>query len=162
MRESKELPVSEKILSRRERFIQNPLDKTRHLRYDSHRCKGIQLYMPHKGGAAMKNQAYRMAMLYDFYGELLTEKQKAVITQHFLNDLSLNEVAIEHNITRQAVLDMIRRTEKLLLQYEDKLQLVKKYLVRKEKVSDVLKRLDALGNDEKIEDIKSLVSQILD
>ena len=56
---------------------------------------------------------------------------------------------IEHNITRQAVLDMIRRTEKLLLQYEDKLQLVKKYLVRKEKVSDVLKRLDALGNDEK-------------
>ena len=48
------------------------------------------------------------------------------------------------------------------MQYEDKLQLVKKYLVRKEKVSDVLKRLDALGNDEKIEDIKSLVSQILD
>lgn len=108
------------------------------------------------------DKIYCITLLYDFYGELLTEKQKAVITQHFLNDLSLNEVAIEHNITRQAVLDMIRRTEKLLLQYEDKLQLVKKYLVRKEKVSDVLKRLDALGNDEKIEDIKSLVSQILD
>ena len=99
------------------------------------------------------DKIYYITLLYDFYGELLTEKQKAVITQHFLNDLSLNEVAIEHNITRQAVLDMIRRTEKLLLQYEDKLQLVKKYLVRKEKVSDVLKRLDALGNDEKIEDI---------
>ena len=98
------------------------------------------------------DKIYYITLLYDFYGEL----------QHFLNDLSLNEVAIEHNITRQAVLDMIRRTEKLLLQYEDKLQLVKKYLVRKEKVSDVLKRLDALGNDEKIEDIKSLVSQILD
>ena len=91
------------------------------------------------------DKIYYITLLYDFYGELLTEKQKAVITQHFLNDLSLNEVAIEHNITRQAVLDMIRRTEKLLLQYEDKLQLVKKYLVRKEKVSDVCRCYNILA-----------------
>ena len=41
------------------------------------------------------DKIYYITLLYDFYGELLTEKQKAVITQHFLNDLSLNEVAIE-------------------------------------------------------------------
>ncbi len=102
-----------------------------------------------------------ITLLYDFYGELLTDKQKSVMELYYLDDLSLHEIAAEHDITRQAVLDMLKRTEKLLNQYEQKLGLVAKYIEQKERLERLtdelkgiikqngldVKRLDALAEE---------------
>lgn len=69
----------------------------------------------------------QLTLLYDFYGELLTEKQKQVYELHYQNDLSLTEIGEELSISRQAVRDQLKRTEKILLDYEEKLQLVSRF-----------------------------------
>ena len=64
------------------------------------------------------------ALLYDFYGELLTEHQKKIYEAAIYNDLSLGEIAAEQGISRQGVHDLIRRCDKILVDYESKLHLV--------------------------------------
>ena len=59
----------------------------------------------------MKNQTYRMTMLYDFYGELLTERQKEFFDLYYNEDLSLSEIAENTGISRQGVRDVIVRAE---------------------------------------------------
>ena len=74
------------------------------------------------------------ALLYDFYGELLTEHQKQVYEDVVLNDYSLSEVAESLGISRQGVHDMIKRCNKLLGGYEEKLHLVEKFVSLRERV----------------------------
>ena len=59
----------------------------------------------------MKNQAYRMAMLFDFYGDLLTERQREFYDLYYNEDLSLAEIAENYGISRQGVRDVIVRAE---------------------------------------------------
>ena len=59
-------------------------------------------------------------LLYDFYGELLTEHQKAIYEDVVFNDLSLSEIAKEKGISRQGVHDMIKRCDRILNGYEEK------------------------------------------
>ena len=66
--------------------------------------------------------------LYDFYGELLTERQQQVYESVVLEDYSLSEVAEDLGISRQGVHDMIKRCNKTLEEYEQKLHLVEKFL----------------------------------
>ena len=73
-------------------------------------------------------------LLYDFYGELLTEHQKRVYEDVVLNDYSLSEIADELGISRQGVHDMVKRCSRLLNGYEEKLHLVEKFVSLKEKV----------------------------
>lgn len=68
----------------------------------------------------MKNQTYRMTMLFDFYGELLTERQKEFFDLYYNEDLSLSEIAENEGISRQGVHDAIARAEALLLEFEQK------------------------------------------
>ena len=68
------------------------------------------------------------AVLYDFYGELLTERQRQVYASVILEDYSLSEVAEELEISRQGVHDMIKRCNHILEGYEEKLHLVEKFL----------------------------------
>ena len=91
-------------------------------------------------------QRTRMAMLYDLYSGLLTEKQQNVFDLYYQCDLSLGEIAAEQQISRTAVHDLIKRTEHLLEKYEEKLHLVQRDLERKE----VLEQLGVLaaGNAE--------------
>jgi hypothetical protein len=79
------------------------------------------------GGRAMKNQAYRMAMLYDFYGDLLTQRQKEFYDLYYNDDLSLTEIAENYDITRQGVRDIIVRAEKTLEDIEEKTGLIRRY-----------------------------------
>lgn len=76
-------------------------------------------------------------LLYDFYGELLTEHQRQVYEDVVLNDFSLSEVAEEIGISRQGVHDLIKRCNRILSDYEAKLHLVEKFLVTKEKVAEI-------------------------
>ena len=66
--------------------------------------------------------------LYDFYGELLTERQQQVYESVVLEDYSLSEVAEDLGISRQGVHDMIKRCNHTLEEYESRLHLVEKFL----------------------------------
>ena len=66
----------------------------------------------------------RIALLNDIYGSLLTEKQKMMLDMFYNEDLSLGEIAGINKTSRQAVFDNIKRSEKLLENYEDKLGLL--------------------------------------
>lgn len=70
----------------------------------------------------------KQAYLYDFYGELLNEHQRRIYEDVVYNDLSLSEIAEEEGISRQGVSDMIKRLDKKLLGYEEKLHLLEKFL----------------------------------
>ena len=75
----------------------------------------------------MKNQTYRMSMLYDFYGELLTPRQKEFFDLYYNEDLSLAEIAENNGITRQGVRDVIVRAENAMQEVEDKTGIVKRF-----------------------------------
>lgn len=77
------------------------------------------------------------ALLYDFYGELLTEHQKQIYEDVVFNDLSFSEVAEERGISRQGVYDLMKRCTHILQEYERKLGLVEKFLKTQEKVKEI-------------------------
>lgn len=79
----------------------------------------------------------RQVFLYDFYGELLTEHQKSVYEDVVLNDMSLSEIADERGISRQGVHDLVKRCDKILSGYEEKLHLVERFLKTKEDVQRI-------------------------
>lgn len=88
------------------------------------------------------NEILEKALLYDFYGELLTEHQKEIYEQFVQEDLSLSEIADAQGISRQGVHDMVRRSQKLLEDYESKLHLVEKFLSVKKTVQKINEALD--------------------
>ena len=75
----------------------------------------------------MKNQTYRMTMLYDFYGELLTDRQREFFDYYYNNDLSLSEIAENAGISRQGVRDVIVRAEGVMQEIEDKTGLIRRF-----------------------------------
>ena len=85
------------------------------------------------------DELFEKSLLYDFYGELLTEHQQAVYQSFVFEDMSLAEVADEQGITRQGVHDLVKRCDKLLQGYEDKLHLVKKFVAIKKNASEIEK-----------------------
>ena len=76
-----------------------------------------------------------------FYGGLLTDKQRQVLTLHCEEDLSLTEIAQEVGISRQGVHDLIKRCNKILQEYESKLHLVEKFVTIKEQIEEMEKSL---------------------
>jgi hypothetical protein len=86
-----------------------------------------------------------MALLADFYGPLLTEKQRKIWDLHYEQDFSLVEIAELEEISRQAVYDLLRRTEKILQEYEEKLGLVQRFVAEQNKAFDVKKSLQELA-----------------
>lgn len=86
----------------------------------------------------------QLTLLYDFYGELLTEKQKQVYEMHYQNDLSLSEIGEELSISRQAVRDQLKRTEKILQDYEEKLQLVSRFQAQKKAVREMKQIMEGM------------------
>ena len=68
-----------------------------------------------------------IALLFDFYGEMLTDKQRDVIELYYEDDLSLSEIAENEGITRQGVRDSIKRAETQLLEMEERLGLARRF-----------------------------------
>ena len=85
----------------------------------------------------MKNQAYRMTMLFDFYGDILTERQKEFYDLYYNEDLSLGEIAENYGITRQGVRDVIVRAEAILTDLEDKTGLIRRFHTMKQQLQQV-------------------------
>lgn len=108
---------------------------------------------------------FEQAMLYDFYGELLKDNQKEVFENYVLDNLSLSEIAEERGISRQAVHDMIKRADKALNEYENKLHLVDKFMTIKEDVNRIhliSKKLTDNKDKELADEIISITDKILD
>lgn len=106
-----------------------------------------------------------VALLYDFYGSLLTAKQKRIVEMHFMNDMSLSEIGAELGISRQAAGILINRTEKNLDRYESALGLVGKYLDGREKAEEavsVLRRMRGLADREDKAKIDNIINDILE
>ena len=107
----------------------------------------------------------RQAYLYDFYGELLTEHQKTVYEDAVLNDMSLSEIAEELGISRQGVHDLIKRCDKILNGYEEKLHLVERFFETKklaEKIRFLAEEETQNGVSAKMKEISSLAGQIIE
>lgn len=83
----------------------------------------------------MKNQAYRMAMLFDFYGDLLTDRQKEFYDLYYNEDLSLAEIAENYGISRQGVRDVIVRAEAAMSEVEEKTHLIRRFHRMQEQLS---------------------------
>ena len=83
------------------------------------------------------DKIYEQTMLFDFYGELLTEHQRRIYEDVVYNDMSLGEIAEEQGISRQGVHDLVKRCDKILQGYENKLHLVERFAKAKETVSRI-------------------------
>lgn len=94
----------------------------------------------------MKNQAYRMAMLFDFYGDLLTERQKEFYDLYYNEDLSLAEIAENYGISRQGVRDVIVRAEATMTEIEDKTHLIRRFFRMQEELAAIDDAADRLLN----------------
>jgi uncharacterized protein len=92
----------------------------------------------------MYDKIVQIALLFDFYGQLLTEKQIEIIDMYYNDDLSLSEIAEQQDISRQGVYDTLKRAEKTLFEYEDKLGLVNRFLQQKESLSEINTMLDKI------------------
>lgn len=90
-----------------------------------------------------------LTSLYDYYSNLLTDKQKSYFEDYYFNNLSLAEIAENNKTSRNAIHKQIKDTENKLLGYEDKLELCRKY----NEIKEVIKDLD--------DDIKSQIEELL-
>lgn len=116
----------------------------------------------------MFDKIAEVSLLYDFYGQLLTNRQRDVMQLYHEENLSLSEIANEFSISRQGVHDALKNAEKALHEYEQKLGLVKKFAKTREAVLQIDSRLDMLikENNEnkdlinKLEDIKVIIDKL--
>lgn len=102
----------------------------------------------------------RQSLLYDFYGELLTDHQKNIYEEVVMNDMSYSEIGRIYGISRQGVYDMIKRCDKILEDYETKLKLVEKFVNAREKLATVKSNIIRLKTDNKDSSLDKLIQDI--
>ena len=112
----------------------------------------------------MKNQTFRMTMLFDFYGELLTDRQKEFYDLYYNEDLSLSEIAENYGISRQGVRDVIVRAENYMTEIEDKTELIKRFMQLQphvEKIVDAAQQIKQLNfrryEDRQLEELAGVI-----
>ena len=92
----------------------------------------------------MKEKNYEVSLLLDFYGDILTDKQREVVTLYYDEDLSLAEIAEHADITRQGVRDCIKRGEAVLFEMEEKLGLAKRFEKVKQSLGGIMEAARAI------------------
>ena len=112
------------------------------------------------------NMAFE-SLLYDFYGVLLTDKQREVMELYHEENYSIVEIADELGVTKQAIHENLRKSEKILRSYEEKLGLMKSLLETRELIEAIDKKIDVLirkaqesGRDEAEEGLKEIRDMI--
>lgn len=106
------------------------------------------------------DNVYEISLLLDFYGQLLTERQQEILDLHYNNDYSLGEIAQQLEITRQGVFDNIKRGKATLNNLENKLGLVKKFSMQKEKAQEILGYVKEINKIEVLENAKEYLNKI--
>lgn len=115
----------------------------------------------------MLTKTVRHGLLLDFYGPLLTEKQRKVLAGYFEEDLSLGEIAEQSGVSRAAVHDLVRRAVKALEEYEARLGLVARYGGDRLRLKTLLARVEealAAGSGERaaLEEVADFLRAALD
>ena len=111
----------------------------------------------------MPDETVLRTMLFDFYGELLTDKQREDFDLHYNADLSLAEIAERSGISRQGVWDIIRRAEATLRETERKTGLVQRYGIQRQALSeleDTLRRLEGMLSGEALSLAREMERQV--
>lgn len=116
----------------------------------------------------MFEKMIEISMLYDFYGQLLTAKQRELLKLHHEDNYSLSEIAEEYGITRQGVHDAVKKAEKALHEYESKLGLISKFTATEEAVAAIDSEIDRLMQENRqngqltarLEHIKAIIDKI--
>jgi len=103
-----------------------------------------------------------IVLLLDFYRNLLTEKQRDIMSRHYEEDMSLAEIAEEYGISRQAVHDIIKRSEKILIDYEKELGLVDRFLKQKQELIKIKELLSKYDENEDIKKSIEILNKLLD
>ena len=114
----------------------------------------------------MKNQTYRMTMLFDFYGELLTQRQKEFFDLYYNDDLSLAEIAENTGISRQGVRDVIVRAEAAMQEVEDKTGLIRRFHQMRQHIANIENAAQEIKTinyrqyeDPRIDELTEVISQ---
>ena len=110
-------------------------------------------------------QFVQQTLLYEVYGELLTEHQRRIYEDVVLNDYSLSEVAADLGISRQGVHDNVKRCNKILSDYEEKLHLVEKFVNIKEKIHRIpglAKNCESISKEELVSEVEHISQEILE
>ena len=104
---------------------------------------------------------FEQGMLYDFYGELLTPHQRSIYEDAVFQDMSLSEIAENLGISRQGVHDQIRRCDRILQEYEEKLQLVARFAKAKEMIGQIVELTRIEEQDVRMEEMQDRMNKIL-
>nr|WP_289037347.1 putative DNA-binding protein [uncultured Allobacillus sp.] len=104
----------------------------------------------------MLEKTTRINYLFDFYQQLLTEKQKNYMDLYYLEDYSLGEISETYDVSRQAVYDNIKRTEVMLEDYEEKLGLYRRFQAR----NALIDQMKTAVENEDLKQMKKLLNQM--
>ena len=110
-------------------------------------------------------QFLQQTLLYDFYGELLTEHQRRVYEEVVLNDISCSEATEEFGVSRQGIHELVKRCNKILEEYESKLHLVERFLLIRENVKQIQQlasQVDSIDKEALAEQVRELSGRILE
>lgn len=102
----------------------------------------------------------RQSLLYDFYGELLTDHQKNIYEEVVMNDMSYSEIGRIYGISRQGAYDLIKRCDKILEDYETKLKLVEKFVNARDKIATMKSNITKLKDENKDSKLEKLIEDI--
>ncbi len=103
-----------------------------------------------------------VAVLLDFYGDMLTEKQRDVIDLYYNQDLSLSEIAEHQGITRQGVRDSIKRGEVFLFELEDKLKMFDSYIDTQKTIQSIKYVIERIEKENKAHHYSNAISDNID
>lgn len=106
------------------------------------------------------NDIYNLSLLYDFYGELLTENQKSILDEYINADLTISEIATNRNVSRQSIHETIKRAEKIFLEYESKLKLVNRFKQAKEDVLYAISLLEREDISLCRDELKAIINKV--
>ena len=107
-----------------------------------------------------KYKKVEVSILWQIYGKLLTEKQYQIIDNYYNKDYSLSEISENEGITRQAVRDIIKKGEKKLFEYEEKLLFMKKTINQEKLVENILSQLNKIQKDSSDKKVNNILEEI--
>jgi len=108
------------------------------------------------------DEPFLRTMLFDFYGEMLTEKQREYYDLHYMSDLSLFEIAEMNGTSRQAVWDIIRRAEQTLRDIEAKTGLVARAMQRRTALAELGALIETLPDSDTKQELLRRLSALED
>lgn len=128
------------------------------------REKPLHMFKKERESMSSVEEIVEQSLLYDFYGELLTEHQRKIYEAAFFENYSLSEIAQDAGISRQGVHDLLRRCDKQLRAYEATLHLVERFAKVKEGIESIVALVDEAEGitDKKRKEVKEIANTLME